>query len=123
MKRKKPKYAVGMKVYCRRPTKVFDRGYEERFFKEPHEIVSVNTRMPIPMYKVQRLDRDPPQLIKRAMYEEELQPFYNLDEVYKIEKVLKKKKVGNRVMLYVKWAGYDQPTWINEQAITETYNN
>jgi hypothetical protein len=75
------------------------------------------------MYKVKRLDTDPPTVLKRAFYEGELQPFHILNEVYKIEKVLQRKKVGNRVKLKVKWLGYSQPTWIDEEDITDVYDN
>ena len=43
--------------------------------------------------------------IKGTFYEQELQ-LIDEPETYRIEKVIKKKKEGNRVLLFVKWKGY-----------------
>ena len=52
--------------------------------------------------KIKDQDNEP---IKGIFYEQELQLIVE-PKTYRIEKVIRKKKKGDRVLLYVKWKGY-----------------
>ena len=68
------------------------------------------------MYELVDLEGEP---IIGKFYEEELAGVDKKDDVYKVEKILKKKKVkGNKIAL-VKWLGYDSKhnSWIPESDI------
>ena len=53
-------------------------------------------------YKIKDYDNEP---IKKTFYEQELQ-FIVESKTYRIEKMIRKKKEGESVLLYVKWKGY-----------------
>lgn len=57
---------------------------------------------------------DSGELLEGTFYGEELQKVVKTDDVYKIEKVLKKRKKGRRVQYLVKWLGYPETfnSWI-----------
>ena len=52
-------------------------------------------------------------------YEQELSAVDKKDNMYKVEKILKKKKVKGKNMVLVKWLGYDNKhnSWIPEENI------
>lgn len=47
------------------------------------------------------------ELITGKFYEEQLSSIDKKDDVYKVEKILKRKKVRGNKMVLVKWLGYD----------------
>ena len=53
-------------------------------------------------YKIKDQDNEP---IKRTLYEQELQLIVE-PKTYRIGKVIRKKKEGDRVLLYVKWKSF-----------------
>ena len=52
--------------------------------------------------------------IEGVFYAEELQKVQKSDGIYKIEKILEKKKENGKVKVLVKWLGYDKKfnSWI-----------
>jgi Chromo (CHRromatin Organisation MOdifier) domain len=60
-----------------------------------------------------------------GFYAEELQPINVKDAVYKIEKVLRKRKLKNgKTQLFVKWLGWDDThnSWIDgEEDVTRVF--
>ncbi len=119
-KRKNPKYSVGERVLIANlATNRFRRGYQQSFNFEQFEIVQVKTNMPIPMYIVKSLNDD--EIVQGGFYAEELQPIKG--EVYKVDSVLRKRKVRGRTQLFVKWRGFDDThnSWINESDVVEKY--
>ena len=67
------------------------------------------------MYEIEDLEGEP---IIGKFYEEELN---ENDDVYRVEKILKRKKVGGEKMVLVKWLGYDSKhnSWIPESSIQD----
>jgi hypothetical protein len=119
-KRKKPKYSVGTRVLVKNlPENRFHRGYHQSFRLEQFEIVEVNTRMPIPMYKLKSLNKN--DVIEGGFYAEELQEIKG--DVFKVEKVLKKRKYRGKTQLFVRWVGFDQThdSWIDEEDVVERF--
>ena len=64
------------------------------------------------MYTVKDLDTG--EVIQGKFYTQELQKVAN---VFRIEKVLRTKKQGKKLMYYVKWMGYTTPSWISSEAL------
>jgi hypothetical protein len=72
----------------------------------------IETRPPVYLVKY-----DHGEILKGIFYAEELQKVIKTDNVYKIEPILKKRKMGQRVQYLVKWLGYQESTnsWIFKQ--------
>ena len=92
-----------------------------RFSRELYKIVSINTRMPQPMYQVESMN-DHRQL-KRNYYFEQLQRAVG-DEVFKVEDVLKE-RIGEdgQKELFVKWLNFDAKhnSWIKASDVIADY--
>ena len=60
-------------------------------------------------------------LIIGKFYEEECSGVKKEDDVYRVEKILKRKKVKGKNMVLVKWLGYDSKhnSWIPENSIQD----
>ena len=75
------------------------------------------------MYEVEDLEGEP---IVGKFYEQELSAVDSKaeskkDDMYKVEKILKKKKVKGKNMVLVKWLRYDKHnSWIPEENIDRT---
>ena len=122
-KRKKPKHAVGEHVLVKSlPTNRFHRGYDRSFRDEHFEIVEVKTNMPIPMYILKSLNTN--DIIEGAFYAEELQEVKG--NVFKIEKVLRRRKHKGKNQIFVKWLGWDDShnSWIDaDNDVVTRYEN
>ena len=55
------------------------------------------------MYKLKDYDDEE---LKGTFYDKELQKIIKQDDVYEVEKILKKRGRGNNVQYLVKWLGY-----------------
>ena len=68
------------------------------------------------VYEIEDLEGEP---IIGKFYEEELSAVNKKDDVYKVEKILKRKKVKGKKMALVKWLGDDDKhnSWIPESDI------
>lgn len=102
-KKIKYKFNVGDQVRISGLRKVFDKGYEEKW---TNEIFVVSARLPTqpPTYN---LKDEGGESIKGGFYAQELQKVKKLDNIFRIEKVLKTRtnKKGH-LQHYVKWLGY-----------------
>lgn len=96
----KPKYTVGDKVRISRTKGIFEKGYLPNWSEEIFTIVQVLHTTPV-TYKLQDTLGDP---IEGSFYEEELQK--TQQEIYRVEKVLQKKKINGVEHALVKWSGY-----------------
>jgi len=120
-KRKKPKFKVGDYVRVENKKTVFERGYEETFSREIFKIKSVNTRLPIPKYRIANIRGN--KTIFGSFYAEQLQLVTNPNQVYKITKIVKTRKRKGKTQHLVRWFGYgeDEDSWIDAEDIVETY--
>lgn len=85
---------------------VFTKGYTPNWSTELFKIKSVQKTIPY-TYLLEDLNGQP---IRGAFYKPELQRT-DLKNVYLVEKILKRK--NNK--LYVKWLGFQTPSWINKK--------
>ena len=99
--RKRSKFSVGDFVRLSIEKAAFMKRYQEIWTEEVFIIDAIVYGNPT-TYKIKNQDSEP---IKRKFYEQELQLIVK-PKTYRIEEVIRKKKEGDRVLLYVKWKGY-----------------
>ena len=106
-----PKFKIGDVVRISKYKNIFKKGYEANFTEEKFKVVKVFRGDPN-MYEIE--DEDGESIIGK-FYENEMSSVKEDPHVYKIEKVLKKRKG----MVLVKWLGYDNEhnSWIPEKDI------
>lgn len=118
--RKRPRFSIGDKVLVANISRnSFHRGYEQTFNFEQFEIVEISTNMPVPMYFLKSLNDE--QLIEGGFYAEELQKIQG--DVFKIDKVLKRRRHRGVNQVFVSWRGYDDRhnQWINASELVADY--
>ena len=101
-----PKFKVDDTVRVSKYKNIFSKGYETNFTEEIFKIARVFRGDPN-MYELVDVDDEP---IIGKFYEEELSAINKTDDVYRVEKILKRRK-GQAL---VKWAGYDSKhnSWV-----------
>ena len=106
-----PKFRVDDTVRVSRYKSIFSKGYEANFTEEIFKVKKVLRGDPN-MYEIEDHEGEP---IIGKFYEEELSRVDKKDDVYRVEKILKRKKG----MVLVKWLGYDSKhnSWIPEKDI------
>jgi hypothetical protein len=102
VKNVKLRFKIGDQVRISKMKRTFEKGYLPNFSKE---IFTISKQIPCdpPVYKLRDLDGED---LKGTFYEKELQKIIKEDDVYEIEKILKKRGRGNNVHYIVKWLGY-----------------
>ena len=93
--------------------RTFKKGYLPNWTEVLSTVVKcIETRPPVYLIKDDRGE-----ILEGTFYAEELQKVVKKDDVYKIEKILKKRKKGRRVQYLVKWLGYPDTfnSWIFKQ--------
>jgi Integrase core domain/Chromo (CHRromatin Organisation MOdifier) domain len=108
--RKIPRFKKGDYVRIKENKQAFSRGYHPHFTEEIFKIKNVLMNLPIPRYIITNYTGE--EEIKGTFYEKEL-TLVNL-ETFKIEKILKKKRVKGKTLYFVKWLGYpsSQNSWV-----------
>ena len=82
----------------------FEKGYLPSYSKEIFTVSKTLPRNPS-VYKLKDYDGEE---LKGTFYDKELQKVVKDDEVYEVEKILKKRGRGSNVQYFVKWLGYPQ---------------
>ena len=108
---KKYKYSIGELVRISKARATFRKGYLPQWSEETFRIFN-RKLLTQPVYYLQDYNNE---LIKGIFYEEELQRVQEQDE-YRIEKVLKKKRVNGKLLYFVKWKGWssDFNSWVEQ---------
>lgn len=109
--KREPKFKVDERVRISKYKTPFMRGYDPSFTEEIFIITEILKTDPI-SYKIKDLNGNE---IKGSIYEPEMVKYDKKDNVFKIEKILKKK--GDK--LYVKWLNYPESfnSWIDKKDI------
>ena len=118
-KKGKYKYEVGDQVKISYLKGTFDREYSEKWSTEVFRIIERKKNQSIPMYKLKDYDND---IIEGYFYEAELQPAYIDDEtVYKVEKIINKRKRKGVKEVLVKWKGWPDKynSWVKERDLKD----
>ena len=115
-KRVRFKFQVGDRVRISKVKRIFEKSYVPDFTEEMFMIYKWFARQ-VPVHK---LKDDAREILDGTFYEPELQKITKNDDVFRVEKVLRKRK-RNRVVEYlVRWKGYEDPnfvSWIPERDI------
>lgn len=115
---KKPKFNKGDHVRISRQKGAFEKGYEETYTREVFTIAQVLDTNPR-QYKIVSLKDEP---VKGRFYEKELvRVIMGKDDLYQIEKILKKRVVGGVQQVLVKWKGWDKShnQWIDAVGLVD----
>ena len=107
---KKYKYDLNSHVWISKARRTFKKGYLPNWTEEIFTIASRGKKIR-PVYTLKDYNNN---IIEGTFYEEELQQV-DLPNVFRIEKVLKQKRQGNRTLYLVKWLGYDDSfnSWVS----------
>ncbi|XP_062567676.1 uncharacterized protein LOC134229907 [Saccostrea cucullata] len=116
---KRFKFKVGDYVRLSGIKHTFQRDYEQKWTEEVFIVNRKFLRQGIPVYKVVDYSKDP---IDGTFYEAELQRVNKTrDDLWKIEKVLKRRKRRGQTEVLVKWQGYPRKfnSWVNEDELQD----
>lgn len=95
-------FKVGQQVRISKTKKTFEKGYTPNWSVELFTICERLPRRP-PVYRVKDQQDE---VLDGVFYEQELQKVEKEDDVYKIERIVKKKKVKGKMEYLIKWKGY-----------------
>jgi hypothetical protein len=109
------KFNIGDSVRLSSPKEVFDKGYEQKWTDEVFIISERIARSPA-IYKIKDLNHED---IDGFFYEHEMQKVIKLDDVYKVEKVIKNRTLNGVKESFVKWRGYPESfnSWVRSEDI------
>ena len=113
----KYKFKIGDQVRISKIKRKFEKGYLPNFSQEIFSISKQIPRDP-PVYKIKVYDGEE---LRGTFYGKELQKVIKQDNVYEIEKILKKRGRGKNVQYLVKWAGYPSTynSWVKGSEINK----
>ena len=114
-KQVKFKFAVGDLVRISYLRHTFMREYEQKWSEEIFKVAKRYARDGLPIYKLKEYDNDP---IEGTFYQQELQ-LVNEPEVYRIEKIVKTRKVKGKKQHLVRWVGWSPKydSWIDDEML------
>ena len=98
----KAKFKVGDKVRMSRIKAIFEKGYLPNWSEEIYTVEKVQKTNPITYIIKDSLG----EVIEGSFYNEELQK--TNQEIYRVEKVIRKKKIDGVEHALVKWSGYSK---------------
>ena len=109
---KKYKYELNSHVRISKTRRTFKKGYLPNWTEEIFTITSREKRIR-PVYTLKDYNNN---IIEGKFYEEELQQVDPPNE-FRIEKIIKKKRQGNRTLYFIKWLGYDDSfnSWVSDE--------
>ena len=96
------KFAVGDRVRISKAKRLFEKSYLPNFTEELFTVYKRMARQ-VPVYK---LKDDAGEILDGTFYETELQKIIKNDDVYRVEKILRKRKRKGVVEYFVIWKGY-----------------
>ena len=114
LQHQRPRLKVGDHVRISKARKAFHRGYTASWSMEIYIVDAVEKTTP-PVYRIKDLNHED---ILGTFYQQELQ-LVDKPSSYKIEKVLERKTVRGKQLLFVKWLGYPDSfnQWIDKNDV------
>jgi hypothetical protein len=116
-KKEKPKYKIGEFVRISKLKGPFAKGYRGNWTEEVFVVSKVIESFPYARYELKDWGDE---VLKGTFYEKELQSVgIDAGRYWKVEKVIKSKKVGQKTKYLVKWEGYPESlnSWVDENDI------
>ena len=123
VKKVRYRYNLGDRVRISYLKGTFDREYSEKWSTEIYTVIERKMNQNYPMYKLKDYAND---IVEGYFYEHELQPaFIDDNTILKIEKVIKRRRKGNKNEVLVKWKGWPKKynSWINEKDLKKLKND
>ena len=115
----RPKFSIGERVRITKYKGTFKKGYLPNWTEEQFEVSSIIYSVP-PVYRIKDLNGEE---ILGTFYEDELQKVGgSSDELFRVEQILKTKKVKGRRYYLIKWKGYPDSfnSWEPEENVTSS---
>ena len=121
IKKRNVVFKLGDKVRIVKLKNKFSRGYNEQQQQEIFKVKEIKTKMRIPMYILETYDGS--ETISGSFYDNELVKVAG--EVFRIEKVLKKRTRLGKEEYFVKWKGFNDTynSWVNAADISQVFQN
>ena len=119
IKKQPLKFKIGTYVRIAKQKGKFSRSYQEQTAQEIFKIYKIDTTKKIPLYHIETYNGD--EQILGGFYSFELTPVST--NIFRVEKILKKRTVQGIRQLFVKWKGFDAKynSWINETDIEQIF--
>ena len=119
IKKQKPKYQVNSYVRIAKQKTKFSRGYDEQAQREIFRIWKIDVSKRIPLYHLETYDKS--EKLQGGFYAYELTPVET--EIFRIERVIKKRKYRGKNQLFVKWKGFNDTynSWIDEADVEQEF--
>ena len=115
-KRVRFKFQVGDRVRISKVKRIFEKSYLPNFTEELFTVYKRFAHQ-LPVYK---LKDDTGEILDGTFYEPELQKIIKNDDIYRVEKVIRKRKRKGVTEYFVKWKGYQDKfnSWVPERDIS-----
>lgn len=121
-KRKKPPKGrmdvkVGDKVRISKVKSVFEKGYLANWTEEIFTVTSINTKYRPTTYKLKDYNGE---IIEGSFYRHEIEPIiHDDDDVFMVEKILRRQNRQGEIWTLVKWLGYPESmnSWVRQSDI------
>ena len=119
IKRKKPTLLIGTYVRIAKQKGKFSRSYDEQSVQEIFRVRKIDETKKIPLYYLS--DYDGKENLVGGFYDFELTPVKT--NVFRVEKVLKKRKYKGKKQIFVKWKGFSEKhnSWIDEENVEKKF--
>ena len=119
IKKVKPKFKVNDYVRISKQKTKFSRGYDEQTQREIFRIWKIDVNKKIPLYYLESYDKS--EKIQGGFYSFELTLIDTV--IFRIEKVLRKRKFRGKNQIFVKWKGFNDTynEWIDEDNVEQIF--
>ena len=110
---KRGKYKVGQTVRITRKRTAFQRGFHHQWSYEVLTISKVKDTKPV-TYELTDMNSE---VIEGSFYEQEIQPVDKSDNIYSVERIVRKRQHQGKVQYLVKYLGYPSTfnSWVDQE--------
>ena len=118
-KKVKQKFKINDYVRIAKQKTKFSRGYDEQTSREIFRIYKIDLNKHIPLYYLESYDKS--EKLKGGFYSFELTLVDT--EVFRIEKVLRRRRYRGKNQIFVKWKGFNDNynSWIDEDNVEQEF--
>ena len=109
--RKRSKFQLGDTVRISKMKGLFEKGYKPNWSEEMFTVAGVNRKYNPIQYQLRDHQGN---LIQGSFYDYELQAVDASDQIYTVERVLRTRGKGIHKQYLVKWLGYNETSWVNQ---------
>ena len=109
---------VGDKVRISKVKSVFAKGYLPNWTEEVFTIAAINTKYTPTMYTLKDYQGE---VIEGSFYRYELEPIIQKDDVYMVEKIIRRQRRHGEPWVLVKWLGYPSSmnSWVRKSDVQD----